>query len=123
MFQWEGSQIERENKELLEQTIVKINDIFARPRLDIRINNSFKVKLTPKDESPVYTQNLPLPINLQKDLRVELALIHCYGTITTLPFPKHASPFLDLNKNLPVSTLSDAAQFLTKEKLFCELEC
>ena len=54
MFKWEGSQIEGNDKEQLEQTIVEYNDIFARHRLDIGINNSFKVKLTPKDERPKY---------------------------------------------------------------------
>ena len=53
MFKWEGSQIEGNDKKQLEQTIVEYNDIFARHRLDIGINNSFKVKLTPKDERPI----------------------------------------------------------------------
>ena len=48
MFQWEGSQIEGNDRKQLEQTIIEYNDIFARHRLDIGINNSFKVKLTPK---------------------------------------------------------------------------
>ena len=86
MFQWEGSQIEGNDRKQLEQTIVEYNDIFARHRLDIGINNSFKVKLTPKDERPIYTQSLPVPINLKEDLTVELALMHRYGIITTLPF-------------------------------------
>ena len=49
MFQWEGSQSEGNDRRQLEQTIVEYNDIFARHRLDIGINNNFKVKLTPKD--------------------------------------------------------------------------
>ena len=148
MFKWEGSQIEGNDKKQLEQTIVEYNDIFARHRLDIGINNSFKVKLTPKDERPIYTQSLPVPINLKEDLTVELALMHRYGIITTLPFSKYASPIfaqrkpngklrllLDLrkinalisddyiNNNHPVSTLSDAAQHLAGKKLFCKLDC
>ena len=55
MFKWERSQIEGNDKKQLEQTIVEYNDIFARHRLDIGINNRFKVKLTPKDERPIYT--------------------------------------------------------------------
>ena len=78
MFQWEGSQIEGNDRKQLEQTIVEYNDIFARHRLDIGINNHFKVKLTPKDERPVYTQSLQVPINLNEDLTVELALMHRY---------------------------------------------
>ena len=148
MFKWEGSQIEGNDKKKLEQTIVEYNDIFARHRLDIGINNSFKVKLTPKDERPIYTQSLPVPINLKEDLTVELALMHRYGIITTLPFSKYASPIfaqrkpngklrllVDLrkinalisddyiNNNHPVSTLSDAAQHLAGKKLFCKLDC
>ena len=43
MFKWEGSQIGGNDKKQIEQTIVEYNDIFARHRLDIGINNSFKV--------------------------------------------------------------------------------
>ena len=48
---------------------MEYNDIFARHRLDIGVNTSFKVKLTFKDESSVYTQSLPFPINLQLERR------------------------------------------------------
>ena len=148
MFQWERSQIEGDDRKRLEQTIIEYNDIFARHRLDIGINNSFKVKLIPKDERPIYTQSLPVPINLKEDLTVELALMHSYGIITTLPFSKYASPIfaqrktngklrllVDLrkinalisddyiNNNHPVSTLSDAAQHLAGKKFFCKLDC
>ena len=149
MFQWDGSQTEGDDRKRLEQTIIEYNDIFARHRLDIGINNSCKVKLTPKDERPIYTQNLPVPINLKEDLTVELALMYRYGIITTLPFSKYASPIfaqrkpngklrllVDLrktnalilddyinNNNHPVSTLSDAAQHLAGKKFFCKLDC
>ena len=148
MFQWEGSQIEGNDRKQLKQTIVEYNDIFARHRLDIGINNNFKVKLSPKDERPIYTQSLPVPINLKEELTVELALMYRYGIITTLPFSKYASPIfaqrkpkgklrllLDLrkinalisddyiNNNHPVSTLSDAAQHSAGKKLFCKLDC
>ena len=98
MFQWDGSQIEGDNRKQLEQTIIDYNDIFARHRLDIGINNSFKVKLTPKDERPIYTQGLPVPINLKEDLTVELALMHRYDIITTLPFLKYSSPIFAQRK-------------------------
>ena len=84
MFQWEGSQVEASNKELLEQTIVEYKHIFARHPLDIGINKNFRVKSTPKDETTVYTQTLPVPINLKEDLTVELALMLRYAIITTL---------------------------------------
>ena len=112
------------------------------------MNTEFKVRLTPKDDKAVYSQNLPMPIDLKEDLIVELALMHKYGTITVLPFSKYASPIIaqrkrngklrllvDLRKintliaddyttkNYPVSTLSDAAQHLAGKSLFCKLDC
>ena len=75
MFKWEGSH----------------SCSFA-----IDINNSFKVKLTPKDESPVYTQSLPVPINLKEDLTVELALMHRCDI--TLLFSKNVSPIFAQRK-------------------------
>ena len=141
MFKWEGSQIEGNDGKQLEQTIVEYNDISAQHRLDIGINNSFKVKPSPKDERPIYTKSLLVPINL----KVELALMHRYGIITTLPFLKHASPIsaqhkpngklrllVDLrkinavisddynNNNHPFSTLSDAAQHLAGKKIILQ---
>ena len=67
--------IQANDRKQLAQTIIEYNDIFAHHQLDIRINNSFKVKLTPKDERPIYTQSLPEPINLKEDLTVERALM------------------------------------------------
>ena len=112
------------------------------------MNTQFKVSLTPQDDKPVYTQSLPVPINLKEDLTVELALVHRYGIITTLLFSKYASPIfaqrkpygklrllVDLpkinalipddyiNNNHPVSTLSNAAQHLAGKKLFFKLDC
>ena len=55
------------------------------------MNEEFKVKLTPKDDSPAYSQSLPAPINLKEDILFELALLHKYGRITTLPFSNCAS--------------------------------
>ena len=78
----------RRRTKKLEDVIVEYNDIFARHRLDIGTNNNFKVKLTSKTDAPVYTQRLPVPINLKEDLTVELALMHRYCIITTLPFSK-----------------------------------
>ena len=111
------------------------------------MNTAFKLKLTPKDDKPVYNQNLTMPIHLKEDFIVELALMHKYG-ITVLPFSRYASPIfaqrkpngklrllVDLkkintliaddytNNNHPVSTLSDAAQHLVGKSLFCKLEC
>ena len=79
---------------------------------------------------------------------MELALLHRYGIITTLPFLKYASPLfaqkkpnsklrllVDLRKTKylisddyinnfhPVSTPTDAAQHMAGKKLFCKLDC
>ena len=127
---------------------MEFHDIFARHRFDIGINTEFKVQLTPLDNRPAYSQSLPAPINLKDDILVELALLHKYGMITTLPFSKYASPIfaqrkpngklrlLDdlrkintliaddyINNNHPVSTLTDAAQHMAGKNLFCKLDC
>ena len=116
--------------------------------MDIGTNTEFKVKLTPKDDKAAYSQSVPMPIHLKEDLIVELALLPKYGTITVLPFSKHASPIfghrktnrklrllVDLrkinsltaddynNNNHPVGTLSDAAKHLAGKSLFCKLDC
>ena len=127
---------------------MEFHDIFARHRFDIGINTEFKVQFTPLDNRPAYSQSLPAPINLKDDILVELALLHKYGIITTLPFSKYASPIfaqrkpngklrllVDLrkintliaddyiNNNHPVSSLTDAAQHMAGKNLFCKLDC
>ena len=140
-FDWKDSTLTLEEKTKIEELLVEFHDIFARHRFDIGMNEEFKVKLTPKDDSPAYSQSLPAPINLKEDILVELAMLHKYGIITTLPFSKYASPIfaqkkpngklrllVDLrkinnlisddyiNNNHPVSTLVDAAQHLAGKK-------
>ena len=112
------------------------------------MNTEFKLKLTPKDDKVVSSQNLLMPIHLKEDVIVELALMHKYGIITLLPFSKYASSIfaqgkpnrklrllVDLgkintliaddytNNNHPDSTLSDAEQHLAGKSLFCKLDC
>ena len=146
LSKWNDSLKTGEDREDLESILVEFHNMFPRHRLGIGINNQFKVCLTPKNDKPVYTQSLPVPINLKDDLTVELALMHKYGIITTLPFSKYDAPFLrkpngklrllvDLRKinalisddyiknNHPISTLSDAAQHLAGKQLFCKLDC
>ena len=147
-FDWTDTLLTETEKQAIEDILVEYHDIFARQRMDIRMNTEFKVKLTPKDDKAVYSQSLPMPIHLKGDLIVELALMHKYGIITVLPFSKYASPIfaqrkpngklrllVDLrkinsliaddytNNNHPVSTLSDAAQHLAGKSLFCRLDC
>ena len=127
---------------------MEFHDIFAGHRFDIGMNEEFKVKLTPKDDSPAYSQSLPTSISLKEDILVELALLHKHGILTTSPFSKYASPsfaqkkpnrklrlLVDLRKiknltsddyisnNHPVSTLKDAAQHMAGKKLFFKLDC
>ena len=147
-FDWTDTLLTETEKKAVEDILVEYHDIFARHRMDIGLNTEFKVKLTPKDDKAVYSQSLPMPIHLEEDSIVELALVHKYGIITVLPFSKYESPifaqrkpngklrlFVDLrkintliaddytNNNHPVSTLSDAAQHLAGKSLFCELDC
>ena len=57
------------------------------------------MKLTPTDDSPAYGQSFSAPINLKEDRLVELAMIHKYGIITTLPFSNYASPIFAQKKS------------------------
>ena len=147
-FDWTDTLLTETEKQAVEDILVKGHDIFARHKMDIGMNTEFKVKLTPNDDKAVYSQNLPMPIHLKKDLFVEFALMHKFGIITVLPFSKYASPIfaqrkpngklsllVDLrevntliagdytNKNHPVSTLSDAAKHLAGKSLLCKLDC
>ena len=91
-FDWTDSTLQPVAKQAVENLLVEFHDVFARHRFDIGINTEFKKQLTPLDNRPGYSQSLPAPINLKYDILVELALLHKYGIITTLPFSKYASP-------------------------------
>ena len=147
-FEWTDSTLQLDAEQAVEDLLVEFHDIFARHRFDIGINTQFKVQLKTLDNRPAFSQSLPAPINLKDDILVELALLHKYGIITTLPFSKYASPNLaqrkfngklrllvDLRKintliaddyiknNHPVCTLTDAAQHIAGKNLFCKLDC
>ena len=147
-FDWTDSALQPEAKQAVENLLVEFHDIFARHRFDIRIKTEFKVQLTPLDNRPAYTQSLPVPINPKDEILVELAFLHIYRIITTLPFSKYASPIfaqrkpngklrllVDLrkintliaddyiNNNHPVSTLTGAAQNMAGKNLFCKFDC
>ena len=85
-FDWTNPLLIETENQAIEDILVEYHDRFARHRMDMGLNTEFKVKLTPKDDEAVYSQNLPLPIHLKKVLLVELALMHKYGIITVLPF-------------------------------------
>ena len=147
-FDWTDSTLQPNSKQAVEMLLVDFHDIFAQHRFDIGINTDFKVQLTSLDNRPAYSQSLPARTNLKDDILVELALLHKYGVITTLTFSKYASPtfaqrkpnrklrlLVDLRKintliaddyinNIhPVSTLTDAAQHMVGNNLFCKLDC
>ena len=147
-FDWTDTLLTETEKQAIEDILVEYHDIFARHRMDIGRNTEFKVKIIPKDDKAVYSQNLPMPFHLKEDLIVEFALMHKYEIITVLPFSKYASPIfaqrkpngelrllVDLrkinsliadgytNNNHPVSTLSDAAEHLAGKSLLCNLNC
>ena len=147
-FDWTDSNLQPDAKQAVENLLVEFHDFFARHCFYIGINTEFKVQITSLDNRPAYSQSPPAPMNLKDDILVELALLHKYGIITTLPFSKYASPIfaqrkpngklrllVDLrkintliaddyiNNNHPVSTLTDAAQHMAGKNLFCKLDC
>ena len=85
-------------KHAVEDILVEYLDVFAKHAMDIGMNTEFKVRLTPKDDKAVYSQSLPMPIHLEKDLNVEFALKRTYRSITVVPFSKYASPFFGQRK-------------------------
>ena len=97
-FDWTDSTLQLDAKQAIENLLVEFHDIFARHRFDIGINSEFKVQLTPLDNRPAYSQSIPTPNNLKDDILVELALLHKYGIITTLPFSNYASPIFAQRK-------------------------
>ena len=98
MFNWVNSLKTGEDSENLESFIVEFNNIFARHKS--RHWHEHAMQSQSNADKLVYTENLPVLINLEEDLTVELALMHRYGIITTLPFSKSASPiFAQRNPN------------------------
>ena len=84
-FHWTGSKLDMAARKAIEELLVEFHDIFVRHRFNIGINNDFKIKLTPIDESLAYSQNLPTLINLKEGIALELALLHKYISTALLP--------------------------------------
>ena len=97
-FDWTDSTLKHDAKKPVETILVEVYDIVARHRFGIGINTEFKIQITPIDKRPVYSQSLPAPINLKDNILVELALLHKYGIITTLPLSNYASPIFTQRK-------------------------
>ena len=97
-FDCTDSTLQPDARKAVENLLVEFHDIFSRHRFDIGINTEFKVQLTPLDNRPAYSQSLPAPIKLKDKNLVELALLHKYVIITTLPFSKYATPMFAQRK-------------------------
>ena len=95
-FDWTDTLLSETEKQRVEDILVDYHDIFARHRMDIGMNTEFKAKLTPKDNKPVYSQHLPMPIHLKEDLIVELTHPHAqiwdHHSPTQVPFLHRGNP-------------------------------
>ena len=145
---WTDSTLQPDAKQAVEELLVEFHDIFARHCFDMEIKTKFKIQFTPLDNRSAYSHSIPAPLILIGDILVELALLHKYGIVTTLPFSKNASPTIAqriqngklgllvhfrkintliaddyINNNHPVSTLTDAAQHMAGKNLFFKLDC
>ena len=113
-FDWTRSTLDGDAKQAVDTLSSEFNDIFAPHRFDIRITTEYKVQLTSIDNRPAYSKNLPAPINLEDDILVEVALLHKYGIITTLPYSKYACPmFAQRKPNETICLLVDLRKINT----------
>ena len=56
-FSWADTLLTADEQQMVEEILVEYHDIFARHRMDIGMNTEFRVKLTPKNDKPVYSQS------------------------------------------------------------------
>ena len=147
-FDWTNTTLSSDERKECEEILIEFHDIFGRHRFDIGINREFKVKLTPNDDRPAYSQSLPTPINLKDDITIELALLQSMASLqhylflntpaqylhnanptgasdSLLTYEKSttSSPKITSTTTTQLSTLSDAAQHMAGKKLFCKLDC
>ena len=54
-FDWTNTLLTETEKQAIEDILVDYHDIFARHRMDIRMNTEFKLNLAPKDNKAVYS--------------------------------------------------------------------
>ena len=132
----------------VEHLLIEYADIFAKHRFDVGYNSDLKIKLTTEHQRPLYTQGPPTPIQLRNELTVELALMHYFGLITTLSHSKYSSPSFAhrkpsgklrmliylrrinhsiktdyINRNFPISHMTDASNHFAGKSLFTKLDC
>ena len=145
---WTELTLDKQTRQAIEELLVEFQGIDARHRLDIGLCDQcdLKLKLTPIDESPADSQNHSTPIDMQEDILVELAPLHKYGIITTLPFSKTSRPIFAqtklndklrllvnlrkiknlilenyVNNNRPVSTPTNVTQHMAGKNYFVKL--
>ena len=147
-FDWDNFVLTDNQKSTVEELLVEFSDVFSKHRFDVGHSTELKIKLTPEHDLPIYTQGPPTPIHLRDELIIELALMHYYGLITTLPQSKYSSPLFDhqkqsgklrilidlrrvnhllrndyLNSNFPISNMADASNHFAGKTLFTKLDC
>ena len=99
-FNWTNTLLTETEKQAYEDFVVDYLDIFARHRMNVETYTEFKMKLTPRDDIAVYSQNLPMPIRLKEDLIVEMALMHKYGIIAVVNFASRTFAYKRLAQGL-----------------------
>ena len=75
IIDWTDTLLTDDKKRDIEKLLVDYHDIFAAHRMDIGMNTELKMKPNPLDDKRVYNQNMSMPIILNKNLTVELALM------------------------------------------------
>ena len=147
-FPWQNTSLTEDECKQVENLLVEYHDIFAKLRFDVGYNTELKIKLTPEHDLPIYTQRPPTPNHFREELHIELALMHYYGPINTLPYSKYSSPLFAhrkesgklsflidlrrfnhllkdgyLNANFPISNMQDATNHFAGKTMFTKLDC
>ena len=73
-------------------------EFFAGHKLDIGMDTDFKMKLTPKDNKTVNSQNPSMPVLWKGNLFTVLAQLYKRGKLILLPFSQSASSFFAQKK-------------------------
>ena len=147
-FTWTRSLLPSDQKQQVVNLLVEYNDIFTKHRFDVGYNTEMKIKLTPEHSMPMYVQGPPTPFHLRDEIHEQIALMHYYGLITTLPQSKYSSPLFAhkkesgrlrllidlrrvnhllkndyLNANEPFSSMTDATNHFAGKTFFTKLDC
>ena len=74
-FDWTDSTLDKQTRQDLDESPGGSLDFFAKHRFDTGININVKAKLTPIDESPGYSQDLPTSNNLKEDITLDSTVL------------------------------------------------